>query len=104
MWPVATLKKNANILTKIIYHLVEYNRCKCKFLLKMERTSLVNLRASNIGSKSNKAVSRKSENQEVMGIALSASKYKQNKAVIVTFDWQTLAALLKCLFNYWPLY
>ena len=44
----------------------------CKFLLSTERTSLVNLRASKRGSKSNSAVSCGSENQDFIGIALSA--------------------------------
>lgn len=51
-----------------------YNICKCKFLLKIVRTSLVNLNASNIGKRSSNAVSRKSENHDEMGMALSVKK------------------------------
>ena len=63
----------------------------------MERTSLVNLRASNIGSKSNRAVSWKSENQDVMGIALSVSKHKTAKAVILLTDKQWVGRVLLTL-------
>lgn len=57
---------------------VEIIECgRCKFRLRTDRTSLTNLRASNIGNKHNKAVSWASENQERMGIALSIGKKKK---------------------------
>ena len=44
---------------------------RCKFLLRTERTSVVNLRASSTGSRLRRAVSCGSENQDLIGIALS---------------------------------
>lgn len=44
--------------------------CKCKFLDKTERTSFVNLNASNMGNNDNKETSMGSENQLFIGIAL----------------------------------
>lgn len=44
---------------------------RCKFLPKIDLTSLVNLNASRMGRRFNRAVSDGSANQETIGIALS---------------------------------
>lgn len=47
--------------------------CRCKFRLKTDRTSLQNLKASNIGNKHNNEVSVGSQNHDLIGIALSVN-------------------------------
>ena len=49
------------------YHVLD----RCKFLPKTERTSLLNRKASNMGRRQSKAVSRASLNHDLIGIALS---------------------------------
>lgn len=48
-----------------------HSLCRCKFLLSTVLTSCVNLNASNNGRRSSSAVSWGSENQDLIGTALS---------------------------------
>lgn len=57
-----------------IRHEFHHKTGRCKFLPSMDRTSLVNRNASNIGNKFNRAVSEGSANQETIGIALSVKQ------------------------------
>lgn len=47
------------------------SRCECKFLPRTLRTSCVNRNASSTGNRLSRAVSMGSENQDLMGMALS---------------------------------
>lgn len=49
------------------YHML----CRCRLRLSTERTSLVKRRASSTGSRLSSAMSRGSENHDLMGMALS---------------------------------
>ena len=60
----------------LLYKCGHHRECKCKFRLKTDLTSLVNRRASNIGKRSRSAVSCGSENQDIMGIALSEERVR----------------------------
>lgn len=53
-------------MSTINYH----KRCRCKFLDRTERTSLVNRNASNNGNSDNRHISMGSENHDLIGIAL----------------------------------
>ena len=70
--PVLNRKKYST--PSSLYHVRVSHQCmqlRCKFLLRTERTSVVNLRASSTGSRLRRAVSCGSENQDLIGIALS---------------------------------
>ncbi len=60
-----------------MYILPYHRECTCKFRLSTDLTSLVNLRASSMGRRSRRAVSWGSENQDLMGIALSGQERRE---------------------------
>lgn len=62
---------NIFFLKKLTYN---YNPWRCKLRLKTDLASLVNLRASSIGKRFNRAVSLASQNQDLIGIALSKKR------------------------------
>ena len=62
---------------------------RCKFRPRTERTSLVNLKASKTGNKLRSAVSLGSENQELIGIALSSWKNKNTERCELMTEWDS---------------
>lgn len=64
------------------YHIL----CRCKFLLKTERTSLVKRSASRTGRRFRSAVSLGSQNHDLIGIALSVVKWKSRVGISLITD------------------
>uniref|UniRef100_A0A0B6Y0D2 Uncharacterized protein n=1 Tax=Arion vulgaris TaxID=1028688 RepID=A0A0B6Y0D2_9EUPU len=67
MWKIVTVDDVKGNNQMINYH----DRDKCRFLLRTDLTSLQNRRASSIGSRQRRAVSRASLNHDLIGMAFS---------------------------------
>ncbi len=70
------------------YHIL----CKCRFLLSTERTSLVKRRASRTGSRFSRAVSLGSQNQDLIGIALST---REEEGVIKRYKLASVSQIVQ---------
>jgi len=74
LWRPTALVNNLKQKQLTNYH----SRCRCRLRLKTDRTSCVKRKASRTGNRLRRAVSIGSENHDLMGIALSATKKNSN--------------------------